>query len=62
MSLECEMSCVHSFLSNIPDDLDYEKLLTQACETFQKFPPEMVAKLGSISMSSRLVKFFLKSN
>jgi len=53
MSLECEMSSVHSFLSNIPEDLNYEKLLAKAWDTFQKFPPEMVAKLGSISMSSR---------
>ncbi|XP_065914315.1 TBC1 domain family member 20-like [Dysidea avara] len=54
LSLECEMSCVHSFLSNIPEDLNYEKLLTQAWDTFQKFPPEKVAKLGSISMSSSI--------
>ena len=53
LTLECEMSAVHAFLSSIPEDVDYEKLLKQAWDTFQMYPPDVVAKAGQISMSSR---------
>lgn len=53
LTLECEMSTVHAFLSSIPEDVDYEKLLKQAWDAFQMYPPDVVAKAGQISMSSR---------
>lgn len=53
LALECEMSTVHAFLSSIPEDVDYERLLKQAWDAFQTYPPDVVAKTGQISMSSR---------
>lgn len=53
LSLECEMSTVHGFLSRIPKDVDYEQLVKQAWETFQNHPPDVVAKEGQINISSR---------
>ena len=53
LTLECEMSTVHAFLSSIPEDVDYEELLKQAWDAFQMYPPDVVAKAGQISMSSR---------
>ena len=53
LTLECEMSTVHAFLSSIPEDLDYENLLKQAWDAFQTYPPNVVAKAGQISISTR---------
>ena len=53
LTQECEMSTVHAFLSSIPEDLDYENLLKQAWDAFQTYPPNVVAKAGQISISSR---------
>ena len=53
LSLECEMSAVHAFLSAIPEDIDYEKLLKQARDTFQEYPPNVIVKAGQLNISSR---------
>ena len=47
------MSTVHAFLSNIPEDVDYERLLKQAWDTFQQYPPSVIAKTGQLNISSR---------
>lgn len=47
------MSTVHAFLSSIPEDVDYERLLTQAWDTFQQYPPSVIAKTGQLNISSR---------
>lgn len=57
LSLECEMSTVHAFLSTIPEDVDYESLLKQAWDTFQQYPPNVVARAGQINMSSRYYNY-----
>jgi len=57
LSLECEMSTVHAFLSAIPENVDYERLLKQAWDTFQHYPPNIVARAGQIDMSSRYYNY-----
>ena len=47
------MSAVHAFLSAIPEDIDYEKLLKQARDTFQEYPPNVIVKAGQLNISSR---------
>lgn len=34
---DCDMACVHSLLSNIPDDLPFENLLLESLELFDKY-------------------------
>uniref|UniRef100_A0A1B6GG14 Rab-GAP TBC domain-containing protein n=1 Tax=Cuerna arida TaxID=1464854 RepID=A0A1B6GG14_9HEMI len=39
---DCDMASVHCLLSNLSDDLPFEKLLQEATELYEKFPPESV--------------------
>ncbi|KAL5021974.1 hypothetical protein ScPMuIL_001129 [Solemya velum] len=43
LATECEMCFVHSLLSKIPDDLPFEKLVSQAGDLFIQFPPKTLA-------------------
>lgn len=44
LALEQEMAIIHQFLSNVPDDLPFEQLLSRAVLIFDDYPPEEVAK------------------
>ena len=55
------MSTVHAFLSNIPEDIDYEKLLKQAWDTFQEYPPTVIAKAGQLNISCRYYNIMMIS-
>lgn len=36
----CDMASIHCLLSQIPDDLDFEKILQRASVLYKKHPPE----------------------
>lgn len=39
LSVDCDMACIHSLLSQIPDDLPFESLLKQAMKLYEDYPP-----------------------
>ncbi|XP_063236647.1 TBC1 domain family member 20 [Bacillus rossius redtenbacheri] len=43
-SVECDMASVHSLLSQIPDDLPFERLLVRTERLYQEFPPESIER------------------
>ncbi|KAK9686754.1 Rab-GTPase-TBC domain [Popillia japonica] len=40
----CEMASIHCLLSQIPDNLDFERILVSASEYYEKYPPERMEK------------------
>ncbi|XP_013787519.1 TBC1 domain family member 20-like [Limulus polyphemus] len=42
MDQDCDMACVHSVLSKIPDDLPFEILISKALDLFDAYPPEVL--------------------
>ncbi|CAB1320493.1 unnamed protein product, partial [Coregonus sp. 'balchen'] len=45
---ECDMAMVHQLLSQIPQDLPYEELITQAHCLFTCYPPSLLAKCAAL--------------
>ena len=41
---ECDMASVHHLLSQIPQDLPYETLISRAGDLFVQFPPSELAR------------------
>jgi len=39
---ECDMATVHGLLSRIPSELPFEKLLVDARELYEQYPPDML--------------------
>uniref|UniRef100_A0A8C5I1K6 TBC1 domain family member 20-like n=1 Tax=Gouania willdenowi TaxID=441366 RepID=A0A8C5I1K6_GOUWI len=44
LDCECDMAMVHHLLSQIPQDLPYEMLISQAGDLFVQFPPSELAR------------------
>lgn len=44
LDCECDMAMVHHLLSQIPQDLPYETLISRAGDLFVQFPPSELAK------------------
>lgn len=44
LECECDMAMVHHLLSQIPQDLPYETLISRAGDLFVQFPPSELAK------------------
>ncbi|XP_030913891.1 TBC1 domain family member 20 isoform X3 [Geospiza fortis] len=44
LDCECDMASVHHLLSQIPQDLPYESLISKAGDLFVQFPPSELAK------------------
>lgn len=44
LDCECDMAMVHHLLSQIPQDLPYETLISQAGDLFVQFPPSELAR------------------
>lgn len=42
MACECEMPYVHKLLSQIPDDLPFEKLIVHSGDLFLQYPPSVL--------------------
>lgn len=40
----CDMASIHCTLSQIPDNLNFEKILQRASELYVKYPPEKMEK------------------
>ncbi|XP_026468768.1 TBC1 domain family member 20 isoform X2 [Ctenocephalides felis] len=47
---DCDMASLHCLLSNLPDDLPFEKLLISAAKLYEKYPPEELEKDVQIMM------------
>lgn len=45
---ECDMAMVHHLLSNIPQNLPYEDLITHAQSLFLQYPPSLLAKSAAL--------------
>ncbi|XP_018572328.1 TBC1 domain family member 20 [Anoplophora glabripennis] len=41
----CDMASIHCLLSQIPDDLDFEEILTRSSTFYKKYPPEKLEYL-----------------
>ena len=55
LAQECEMSAVHGLLSKLPENLDYDTLINEACELYDRYPPSTVASYGGIRLNDGLV-------
>jgi len=44
LALEPDMAIIHHFLSNVPDDLPFERLILDAINLFYEYPPEEVIR------------------
>lgn len=44
LECECDMAMVHHLLSQIPQDLPYEMLISRAGDLFVQFPPSELAR------------------
>ncbi|KAM7005874.1 TBC1 domain family member 20 isoform 2-T2 [Tautogolabrus adspersus] len=60
LECECDMAMVHHLLSQIPQDLPYETLISRAGDLFVQFPPSELAKEAASheSMASSTFKDF----
>ncbi|XP_024915945.1 TBC1 domain family member 20 isoform X2 [Cynoglossus semilaevis] len=60
LECECDMAMVHHLLSQIPQDLPYETLISRAGDLFVQFPPSELAKEASShdSMATSTFKDF----
>ncbi|XP_020795426.1 TBC1 domain family member 20 [Boleophthalmus pectinirostris] len=60
LECECDMAMVHHLLSQIPQDLPYETLISQAGDLFVQFPPSELAKevVSHDSMATTTFKDF----
>lgn len=45
---DCEMAFVHHLLSNLPQNLPFETLISRAGDLFIQFPPESIAKEAAL--------------
>ncbi|XP_053106777.1 TBC1 domain family member 20-like isoform X2 [Hemicordylus capensis] len=50
LACECDMPSVHQLLSQIPQDLPYEALVSQAQQLFQRLPPRELAKEAALQL------------
>lgn len=53
LSVECELSEVHSLLARIPPDLDWEEAVERALQLFAAHPPNKVATKRRLSFRRR---------
>lgn len=57
LECECDMAMVHHLLSQIPQDLPYETLISQAGDLFVQFPPSELAKEATSDDSTATTAF-----
>lgn len=53
LALEPDMAIIHHFLSNVPDDLPFEQLITKAVVIFNDYPPEDAARDAAKALQSQ---------
>uniref|UniRef100_A0A8C7Y9B5 TBC1 domain family member 20 n=1 Tax=Oryzias sinensis TaxID=183150 RepID=A0A8C7Y9B5_9TELE len=61
LECECDMAMVHHLLSQIPQDLPYELLISRAGDLFVQFPPSELAREVAVMASSTFKDFELAS-
>nr|XP_033819270.1 TBC1 domain family member 20 isoform X1 [Geotrypetes seraphini] len=54
LDCECDMASVHHLLSQIPQDLPYETLISQAGDLFVQFPPSELAREAAQQQMERI--------
>ncbi|XP_030068740.1 TBC1 domain family member 20 isoform X2 [Microcaecilia unicolor] len=54
LDCECDMASVHHLLSQIPQDLPYESLISQAGDLFVQFPPSELAREAAEQQMERI--------
>lgn len=68
LECECDMAMVHHLLSQIPQDLPYETLISRAGDLFVQFPPSELAREAAsheqylISKPNRYIYILTKEN
>uniref|UniRef100_A0A4W5NSS8 TBC1 domain family member 20 n=1 Tax=Hucho hucho TaxID=62062 RepID=A0A4W5NSS8_9TELE len=58
LDCECDMASVHHLLSQIPQDLPYETLISRAGDLFVQFPPSELAREAAQQMAASTFKDF----
>ncbi|XP_063003485.1 TBC1 domain family member 20 isoform X2 [Elgaria multicarinata webbii] len=53
LACECDMASVHHLLSQIPQDLPYETLISRAGDLFVQFPPSELARAAAQQQAER---------
>lgn len=53
LDCECDMASVHHLLSQIPQDLPYETLISRAVDLFVQFPPSELAREAAQQQAER---------
>lgn len=53
LDCECDMASVHHLLSQIPQDLPYETLISRAGDLFVQFPPSELAREAEQQQAER---------
>lgn len=53
LDCECDMASVHHLLSQIPQDLPYETLISRAGDLFVQFPPSELAREAAQQQAER---------
>ncbi|KAJ7332191.1 hypothetical protein JRQ81_014371 [Phrynocephalus forsythii] len=53
LACECDMASVHHLLSQIPQDLPYETLISRAGDLFVQFPPSELAREAAQQQAER---------
>uniref|UniRef100_A0AAR2LLF9 Rab-GAP TBC domain-containing protein n=1 Tax=Pygocentrus nattereri TaxID=42514 RepID=A0AAR2LLF9_PYGNA len=61
LDCECDMAMLHHLLSQIPQDLPYETLISRAGDLFVQFPPSELAKEAAQTAASTFKDFELAS-
>lgn len=56
LACECDMASVHHLLSQIPQDLPYETLISRAGDLFVQFPPSELAREAAQQQAERSVE------
>lgn len=53
LACDCDMPSVHQLLSQIPQNLPYESLISQALQLFQRHPHTELAKQAALQHHKR---------
>ncbi|XP_039280456.1 TBC1 domain family member 20 [Nilaparvata lugens] len=44
LSVECDMAAIHSLLAQLPDEMPFDKLLSEASKLYSEYPPKSLEK------------------
>jgi hypothetical protein len=55
LSLDCDMSSVHPFLNKMPEDLNFEDIISRGLRIFDQVQPHKMASKGGIRLNQSLL-------